>query len=481
MDAQRGIARRMVVGLPREGLSATWEKDFAAYPPAGVIVFARDFRDLEDLRRLTRRLRELARPRRIFIGIDEEGGFVSQLAGHLTVPPNALLLARGAMPGDVEWASRITGERLRALGVDWVYAPVADIHSEPRNPVIGPRAYGVTSAEVTARVGEALRGFRAAGVATCLKHFPGHGSTTLDSHFALPASDATREELERRELLPFRAHRDADAVMTAHLMVPAIDPERPGTFSRAIAHDLLRGDVGFEGVCITDALEMKGASEGRAPSEIARLALAAGCDLLLFAFHDEAVRRLRYDLARALAAGEIGRESFDAARPRLARMDRERLEPSEDELSRSIASLTPADWDDRIERIVERGLVIRGALPAAAARGPWRVAEPPLTSGPTLREVLAGRAIPLTEAADAAAEVRFVMSRAPLPPAEIERLRAACARGPTILVGLQNDVFLDELPEAAVRVSAADATPLTRRVLARALAGLLRTAAEARV
>ena len=162
MDAQRGIARRMVIGLPREGLSPAWEKDFAGYPPAGVIVFARDFRDLAELRRLTARLRERARPRRIFIAIDEEGGFVSQLGPHLVVPPAAMLLGRGAAPGDIPYLSRVTGERLRALGLDWVFAPVADIHSEPRNPVIGPRAYGTTAAEVTQRIGEALAGFRAA-------------------------------------------------------------------------------------------------------------------------------------------------------------------------------------------------------------------------------------------------------------------------------------------------------------------------------
>src|SRR5207247_633027 len=120
MDAQRGIARRMVVGLPREGLSPAWEKDFSAYPPAGVLVFRRDFRDLEALRALTRRLRELARPRRLFVTIDEEGGFVSQLGGLLVCPPGAWLLGRGAEPGEIAFVSRVTGERLRALGVDWV-------------------------------------------------------------------------------------------------------------------------------------------------------------------------------------------------------------------------------------------------------------------------------------------------------------------------------------------------------------------------
>src|SRR5207253_1680817 len=106
MDAQRGIARRMVIGLPTDGLTPAWERDFSAYPPAGVIIFRRDFQDLADLRRLTSKLRELGRPRRLFLAIDEEGGHVSQLAGHLEVPPNALTLARGAEPGDLEWIAR---------------------------------------------------------------------------------------------------------------------------------------------------------------------------------------------------------------------------------------------------------------------------------------------------------------------------------------------------------------------------------------
>src|SRR5262245_55056672 len=118
MDAQRGIARRMVIGLPREGLSQAWEKDFAQFPPAGVILFGRDFASLESLRALTAKLRALARPRRIFIAADEEGGFVSQLGGHLVVPPNALALARGAEAGDLEWIARVSGERMRALGLD---------------------------------------------------------------------------------------------------------------------------------------------------------------------------------------------------------------------------------------------------------------------------------------------------------------------------------------------------------------------------
>src|SRR5262249_43537698 len=160
--------------------------------------------------------------------------------GHLVVPPNAQLMARGAKPGDLEWAARVTGQRLRALGIDWVFAPVADVHSRPQNPVIGPRAFGSDAAAGSRAVGEALAGYRASGVAACLKHFPGHGDTVLDSHLTLPRCDAALDQLETRELVPFRDHSDAPAIMSAHVLYPALDPERPATFSPAVIEGLLR-------------------------------------------------------------------------------------------------------------------------------------------------------------------------------------------------------------------------------------------------
>jgi len=497
MDAQRGISRRMVIGLPEGGLDAAWERDFAAFPPAGVILFRRDFEDPAGLRRLTARLRELARPRRVFIAMDEEGGFVSQLAGHFVVPPNATLLARGAESGDIEWVSRVTAERLRALGVDWTFAPVADVHSEPRNPVIGPRAYGTTPEAVSAALVEALAGLEAGGIATCLKHFPGHGDTVTDSHLALPVCQASRETLERRELAPFRAHLGADAVMSAHVVYPALDPDQPATFSRRVLDDLLRGTLGFQGLCITDALEMKGASGERPLAEAGRLALEAGCDLLLYAFHSEEVRRARLELAKQLVDGAIDHARFDAARPRLAAFDARRPEPSEAELARPLESLTPPDWEERLALMIDRGLIVReGAGAKRAASGATRAAsgakraalgakrpapvavdviEPEWPMGASLREELAklgvatrGEATP--GAAPASFAVEVIASRVPLEPAALAALERRCAERPTALVALQADAFLDFVENAALRVSACDATPLTRVIVARVLA-----------
>ena len=478
MDAQRIVARRAVIGLPKDGLTPAFERDFAQYPPAGVIIFARDFRDLDDLRRLTTRLRELAGQRRLFLTLDEEGGWVSQLAGHLVVPPNAALLARGSEPGDLAYVAGVTARRLRALGFEWDFAPVADVASEPDNPVIGPRAYGTDPAAVAAAVGEIVRAFRSAGVASCLKHFPGHGDTRLDSHLTLPAIDADEALLNTRELAPFRANLDADSIMTAHVIVRALDAARPATFSPRIVHTLLRETLGYQGIAITDALEMQGASGERGEGEAGRLALEAGCDLLLFAHWDEDVRRARLAIADAIVDGPFDRTYLDLSRPRLAAFDAARAVPSASELSAPLESLTPPDWESRLEAIITRGLRIDGVLPAAAVQGGWRVSEAEYKHGAPLAADLAAAGVQGGGGAPSA-QVIAVSSRVPLTAEAIADLRARSAQMPTVLVGLQSDAFLAQVPEAALRVSASDQTPLTRRVVARVLAGMRAQAATA--
>jgi beta-N-acetylhexosaminidase len=471
MDAQRGIARRMVIGIPPEGLTPAFERDFSQFPPAGVILFARDFRDLEHARTLIARLRELARPRRLFVSLDEEGGWVSQLAGHLIVPPNAATLARVADAETIAWIAGVTARRLRAIGFDWDYAPVADVHSEPDNPVIGPRAWGTTPAQAAGNVGAWLAGFRGSGVATCIKHAPGHGDTRVDSHLALPVCDVPVAELEAREFVPFRAHPDADSLMTAHVVYPALDPGVPSTFSRTIVQGVLREKLGFRGVVITDALEMQGAAAGRTPAEAGLAALNAGCDLLLYAHWNEDVRRGRYTLADDVVEGRVDRALFDATRPRLAAFDGAHAEPDAEALATPLESLTPPDWESRLAELIGRALEVEGAPPASAAGG-WRVvSEPEWKQGPTFAESLHLAGIPDGGAATAV-DVVAVASRVPLTAERVAELRVQAKARPTVLIGLQNDRFLDHVPEAALRISAADCTPLTRRVVAERLASM---------
>ena len=193
---------------------------------------------------------------------------------------------------------------------------------------------------------------------------------------------------------------------------------------------------------------------------------------------------LQAELAEALESGRLDRVDFEASGGRLEVFERAFPEPAAKELTRPLEALTPPDWEERLERIAERGLVIRGALPRETVAMPWRVEVPDCLEGPGFRGCLGNAGLPLPlllGKATGTPGVEFVAvaSRVPLADSELERLRGLCRARPTVLVGLQNDAFLDALPEAAVRISASDATPLTRRVVARAIAGLWRAAGGA--
>jgi hypothetical protein len=335
----------------------------------------------------------------------------------------------------------------------------------------------VTPAQVAANAGAWLDGFRGSGVAACLKHAPGHGDTRTDSHLTLPVCAAERAQLEVREFVPFRAHPGADSLMTAHVVYPALDPELPATFSRRIVQGVLREELGFRGVVITDALEMQGAAAGRTPAEAGLLSLAAGCDLLLYAHWNEEVRRARYSLAEDLLAGRVDRALFDASRPRLEAFDAANPEPPEELLGAPLKTLTPSDWEARLAALIEAALRVEGRAPVGT--GGWRVvSEPEWKHGPTFAESLRAAGIP-DGGASPTAEVVVIASRVPLTPERLAELRVRVNTRPTVLVGLQNDRFLDEFPEAALRISAADCTPLTRRVVAERLAALRKEPARA--
>jgi beta-glucosidase-like glycosyl hydrolase len=218
----------------------------------------------------------------LLIGADLERGAGQQFRGATPLPP---LGALGELD-DLEVTRRaaaLTAREARAIGVDWIYAPVADLDIEPRNPIVGSRAFGGDPGRVAAHVTAWVEGCRAGGCLSCVKHFPGHGRTVTDSHIELPVVDARREELEA-DLAPFRAALRAgvDAVMTAHVAFPALDPSgSPATLSRQIVTGLLRGELGFGGLVVTDALIMAGAAGARKGAAAVR-AVAAGCDVLLY-------------------------------------------------------------------------------------------------------------------------------------------------------------------------------------------------------
>jgi beta-N-acetylhexosaminidase len=227
------------------------------------------------------------------VAIDQEGGLVQRLRTPLTDWPDMFSVAAA---GDLERTYRVgqaLGEELAALGIGWDFAPVLDVHTNAANPVIGTRAFGTTPEAVATHALAFWRGLRAAGLVGCGKHFPGHGDTRTDSHLDLPIVEHGLERLRAIELAPFAvaARAGIDAIMTAHVLYPALDPDRPATLSRRILTDLLRGELGFRGVIVSDDLGMKAVADRYSIEELAVLAVGAGADVLLIREPAEQQRR----------------------------------------------------------------------------------------------------------------------------------------------------------------------------------------------
>ncbi len=232
--------------------------------------------------RLSNGLQALAKTP-LFIAVDQEGGLVSRLQHGFTQFPGNRALGMTGKPELAEAAAHAMGQEMIAAGVNFNFAPVADVNSNPKNPVIGVRSFGDKAEVVTEFAGRALAGYRKSGVIACLKHFPGHGDVGVDSHYELPVVNKSRKELDAVELLPFRKLApSADTVMTAHIVVPAIDSKCCATLSPAVL-GVLRNDLGFSGLIVSDSLVMEGVLKncGGSVDEAAIRALEAGCDVLV--------------------------------------------------------------------------------------------------------------------------------------------------------------------------------------------------------
>ncbi|MCU1475850.1 MAG: hypothetical protein JWQ64_543, partial [Subtercola sp.] len=258
-----------------------WLRARLAAGLGGVCVFGENIRSLDQLRELTAAIRE-ANPLAI-IAIDEEGGDVTRLFYEIGSPyPGNAVLGRIDDLVQTGTVARTVGLALRDAGVTLDFAPDADINSNPDNPVIGVRSFGSTASHVAEHAAAWVRGLQSAGVAASAKHFPGHGETATDSHRALPVVDVSLEVLRSRELVPFAAAIDAGVrtIMTSHILLPQLDAEHPATLSPRILQGLLRTELGFTGLIVSDALDMAGASGAIGIPEAAVQALGAGCDLL---------------------------------------------------------------------------------------------------------------------------------------------------------------------------------------------------------
>jgi beta-N-acetylhexosaminidase len=296
----------------------------------------------------------------LLIGADyERGTAMRQDEG--TSFPTAMALAAAGDPKDAYTMGKITALEARAVGVQWVYAPVCDVNNNPGNPIINTRSFGEDPARVSEYVTEFIHGVQENGAMATAKHFPGHGDTATDSHIDLPVIKATRARIESLELVPFRAAIAAGvgSVMTGHLSIPAFepDPNTPATLSTAILTDLLRNQLRFQGLVITDALDMGGITVRYAPGEAAVRAFLAGSDALLMPPVPDAAYQA---LIEAVKSRRISKERLDASVRRLLQakarlgLDQSRLV----DISTLNEKFGRTDWQAEAQEISDRGVTV---------------------------------------------------------------------------------------------------------------------------
>jgi beta-glucosidase-like glycosyl hydrolase len=290
----RKIECHKIMGIGGPSLLAHEAKYLEFHRPAGIILFERNIDSAPQVRDLVGEVDEKIGKDGVkaLVMADHEGDFVSELRKLIGVPPSAMAIAASGDPGFAREVARETGLALRKIGVNVVLAPVADCYLDPSCSVTGIRTFGKDPERVAEFVAETIKGYRDAGVLACAKHFPGHGSTGADSHVTLPLVEKTLAELERSDLVPFKraVETGVDMIMTAHIAFATGSGGEPlpASFDRRLIQDVLRGKLGFEGVVITDALEMEGARAhvraryGGLAGGYER-AVVAGADLLLYA------------------------------------------------------------------------------------------------------------------------------------------------------------------------------------------------------
>ena len=310
-------------------VTAEMRDTYALYPCGGFALFRKNILSPEQLTAFTGQLHGLNAIQPM-LGIDEEGGSIARIANHpagFSVPrfPSMGQIARSGDAETAYQAGRSIGDYLREYGLDVDFAPVADVNTNPRNPVIGDRAFGDDPAVAAAMVRRLIAGLHDSGMASCIKHFPGHGDTQTDTHTGYAETKKTWEEISACEMIPFRAgiEEGTDLVMTAHIAAPNVTgTDEPSTVSYLMLTEKLRGELGFEGLIITDALSMGAIRECYASAEACKRCVQAGADILLMPYqYFEA-----FDgLVEAVEKGEISESRIDESVYRILRFKRDRM------------------------------------------------------------------------------------------------------------------------------------------------------------
>ena len=301
----------LMTGFEGTRLTAETEALIREHHIGGVILFPRNFENPAQLYSLLSDLQALARETApgwpLFVSVDQEGGKVARLSEPFTDFPEPGCLGRADSEELAGRFGRALGRELASVGINMDHAPVLDVNTRPENPVIGTRAFSTDPLRAGALAVSFLKGLQENGVLGVGKHFPGHGDTTADSHLELPCVMRDTGTLEQVELLPFAwaVHNGLQAIMTAHVVYPAWDPENPATFSPVILQTVLRRDLRFEGLIISDDLEMKAVEKHLRFEQLPRRGVAAGLDIFLLCNDPEKVKALHRTLVADLEQGTV--------------------------------------------------------------------------------------------------------------------------------------------------------------------------------
>ncbi len=329
LTSREKIGQLFMVGFMGTSVTSELASFVREYKPGGVILFSRNLESVEQIVELTNDLQRCSPKSPLLISIDQEGGRVSRLPKGFTIFPPCELLGR-CNSSELAYAAAATiAKELKSVGINMNMAPVLDVNSNPDNPVIGDRAFGSTPDIVSEMALVTAAGLQDNKVVACGKHFPGHGDTNADSHKELPVVEAVRARLEAVELPPFRraAAAGVATMMTAHVLYRDLDDQRPATLSPAIITNLLREDLRYDGVVLTDDLEMHAIVDHYGVGDASVRAILAGCDVLLICKERDREVAAFEAIEQAVASDAISMERLDQSVARIQRVKQRFIAP----------------------------------------------------------------------------------------------------------------------------------------------------------
>lgn len=327
-DARELLGEVFLTGIPGFELSDDTATFLSQAKIGGIIYFGHNYQSAEQIAKFSNQVQSCRSDYPFWIAVDHEGGRVQRFKKDFTLIPTADKLAKIDSPKTLFEIAEMMSRELKAVGVNLNFCPVADINTNPANPIIGDRAFGDNEADVTRCVSAMVRGHMVSGVQPCVKHFPGHGDTSTDSHLELPSVDTTLEVMKEREFVPFtKAFKSrCSMVMTAHIICKSIDPKMPATLSKKIIQGILRDDLRFTRLVISDDLEMNAITDHFGAEEAPKLALEAGCDLLIYR-SEKATRHAYAALDKMLQDGELDPKVVIEAAERCRELKKDMIMP----------------------------------------------------------------------------------------------------------------------------------------------------------